>query len=255
MSLFDSRKAAMVGATRTRLCGFWGSKACAVGSRIEESGAGKKDTVLLRIHSDDLGHDGDRLVGLAADERLGVEPGAYHGHQVLSFVLDGAGVGHQQIGDEARHLRGGKQRPPRAALLIWLIQGFHTTAASTRPLMKAAAASPADRLTMSTSRGNEPVALQGGIEHEVRDAVLLERDFPAAQVGECLDFGRYHQRIVAGRVVVDENRLQRHALGERAECVRPGLTVGVELAGGERGDGIRVVGEPDQLTLAPYLRK
>ncbi len=46
---------------------------------------------------------------------------------------------------------------PLPLFWIWLIQGFQTTAASTRPLMKAAAASPADRLTIFTSLGASPL--------------------------------------------------------------------------------------------------
>ena len=45
---------------------------------------------------------------------------------------------------------------PLPLLVIWSIQGFHTTAASTRPAMKAAAASPADKLVILTSDGFMP---------------------------------------------------------------------------------------------------
>lgn len=46
---------------------------------------------------------------------------------------------------------------PLPLFSIWLIQGFQTTAASTPPLMKAAAASPADKLTTLTSLGLSPL--------------------------------------------------------------------------------------------------
>ena len=45
---------------------------------------------------------------------------------------------------------------PLPLVSIWWIHGFQTTAASTRPPRKAAAASPADRLTIFTSLAFSP---------------------------------------------------------------------------------------------------
>src|SRR6185437_5590256 len=87
-----------------------------VGAGIEEARAWQEHPVLLRRHTDDMGHDGYSTLGLSANERDGIEPGANHADQVLPLSLQSTGLRAQQIRNETRHLRRGEQRRAFTAL-------------------------------------------------------------------------------------------------------------------------------------------
>ncbi len=80
-------------------------------------------------------------------------------------------------------------------------------------------------------------------------AELFQRDRFAFEVGKRFDFWSYHQGVVTGGIVIDQNRFDCHTFSQRCHGIGPCLGIGIELASRQCRDRIGVIGEPNQLDV------
>ena len=134
-----------------------------------------------------------------------------------------------------------------------MVNGAKAPTASTCPAANAAAAASVEQRLERDVLLGQPGLLQREQQQVVVDRALLDGDRLALEVGDAGDARPGDDLVVAGRVVVDQHDGLLGAAADRGEGVVEGLAVGVDVAGGQRGEAVGVAVEVLQLDLDAVL--